>query len=68
MYQSPDFIKVDLEIKDSFAAYSTCYRNSYIVKTNNETVVPVGICQNDDISQYASSETDYTCFLGKNSY
>lgn len=24
MYQSPDFIKVDLDVKDNFAAYTSC--------------------------------------------
>lgn len=68
MYQSPDFVKVDLEIKDNFAAYATCYRNSWSVYTINEAVVPVGQCEHDNIIQYASGETDYQCFVNDMSY
>ncbi len=28
MYSSPDFIKVNLDIKDSFATYSNCVENT----------------------------------------
>ena len=28
MYQSPDFIKVELDVKDNFASYSSCYRKT----------------------------------------
>lgn len=68
MYQSPDFVKVDLEIKDNFAAYSGCYRNSYSAYTVNETVVPTGICETRNIVKYASAATDYQCFVGDMSY
>ncbi|MBR2732338.1 MAG: hypothetical protein IKD72_10195 [Clostridia bacterium] len=68
MYQRPDFVKVDLDVKDNFAAYSKCYRNSWTGYTNNELVVPDGLCEIDRVITYASGETDYQCFLGKNSY
>lgn len=28
MYQSPDFVKVDVNVADSFAAYSNCHYRS----------------------------------------
>ena len=38
MYQSPDLVKVNLEIKDNFAAYTTtCIENTY-------TSMAVGAC------------------------
>lgn len=30
MYRSPDFVKVDLDIKDNFAAYEACYERTYV--------------------------------------
>ncbi|MBQ6381626.1 MAG: hypothetical protein IJJ41_08540 [Clostridia bacterium] len=69
MYQKPDFVKVDLDIKENFAAYTSgCYRNSMSVYTNNETVVPTGKCEVDNIVSYASGESDYQCFVGNMSY
>lgn len=68
MYQSPDLVKVDLDIKDNFASYSSCYRNSWVVLTNNETVVPSGICRVDEMITYASGQTDYQCFVGDMTY
>ncbi len=68
MYQSPDLVKVDLDVKDNFAAYSSCYRNSWTAYTNNETVVPTGICEVDRVVTYASGETDYQCFVNNMNY
>ena len=69
MYQKPDFVKVDLDIKENFAAYSTtCYRNSWTAYTNNETVVPSGLCEVDRVVSYASGETDYQCFVNDMQY
>lgn len=68
MYQSPDLVKVDLDVKDNFAAYSSCYRNSWSTYTKNELVVPSGICEAENVINYASSETDYQCFVGNMSY
>ncbi|MBR1531630.1 MAG: hypothetical protein IJ872_02845 [Eubacterium sp.] len=70
MYQSPDLVKVDLEIKDNFAAYGQtgCYRNSWTAYTINEMEVPTGLCERDRVITYASGETDYQCFISKNSY
>jgi len=67
MYQSPDFIKVELDVKDNFASYSSCYRKSWIVLTNNELVVS-GICKIDEVLEYGSGETDYQCFVNDMSY
>ena len=64
MYRSPDFVKVSLDVKDNFAAYASCYRNSYSVYTKNEQVVPTGNCETENILSYASGETDYQCFIG----
>ena len=69
MYQKPDFVKVDLDIKENFAAYSSkCYRNSWSVYTVNEQVVPSGNCETQNIVSYASGESDYQCFVGDMSY
>lgn len=68
MYQSPDFIKVELDVKDNFASYSSCYKNSWMVLTNNEMVVPNGVCSIDLISTYASDVSDYQCFVNDMDY
>lgn len=67
MYQSPDLVKVDLDVKDNFAAYSSCYRNSWTAYTNNEQVTS-GLCEIDRIVTYASGETDYQCFVNDMAY
>lgn len=69
MYQRPDFVKVSLDVKDNFAAYqSGCYRDSWSVYTKNESVVPTGKCEVDNIINYASGETDYQCFVNDMGY
>ncbi len=69
MYQSPDFVKVDLDIKDNFAAYSSCYRMSGAGQVVSEAIVGAGvICRQYEVITYQPAETDYQCFLGKNGY
>jgi len=40
MYSSPDFIKVNLDIKDSFATYSNCEENTMVNKIVGHCDVP----------------------------
>jgi len=68
MYQSPDFIKVELDVKDNFANYGSCYRNSWVVLTNNEVVAPTGVCSVDQVTTYGTGENDYQCFINSMSY
>jgi len=68
MYQSPDFIKVELDVKDNFASYGGCYRNSYSVNTKNELVVPDGNCEVETLLTYAAEANDYQCFYNQMSY
>ena len=67
MYQSPDFVKVELDVKDNYAGYTGCYRNSWVVLTNNEYVAQ-GICSIDPVTNYASGETNYQCFINDMNY
>lgn len=42
MYQSPDLVKVDLDIKDNFAAYAGCPADTVWAGGHVE-----GVCEND---------------------
>lgn len=69
MYQSPDFVKVDLDIKDNFASYSSCYRMSGAGQVVSENIVGEGnICRVNEVITYQPADNEYQCFLGNMSY
>lgn len=63
MYQRPDFVKVNLDVKDNFAAYTTCYRKNWTVLSNYETGGTNTGCTSDTIMQYGSAEDDFQCYI-----
>ena len=67
MYQSPDFIKVELDVKDNFASYSSCYKNNVTVYTNLD-MTGASRCMDDILYSYETSKTDIQCFVGDMSY
>lgn len=68
MYQSPDFIKVELDVKDNFASYGGCFKTSYSVYTVNDQVVPDGKCEVETLITYEAGAHDYQCFYNEMSY
>ena len=65
MYQTPDFVKVDLDIKDNFAAYSGCYQKEGIVYT----VMEGTMCTDHAEEAGIMSSTDPSrCWVNSTSY
>ena len=62
MYQSPDLVKVDLDIKDNFASYTSCIPDVYWIGGHVE-----GDCLNPGTSVSMLTEADLKlCYSTRN--